>query len=165
MSLPEFPTLHLADLTDGDLTALAAWLDESTRTIATEQTRRKAVHDRALRANLWKITAAGPDDPRWTPQDWDAARIAAGPHIGLRGFIVGRCQCGCEQVDGLPRWLLYIAGGGPVWTCMPRAHLRPVPAVRREGGVGRARCDYDCLCCMGDPRRHLTTAGTTPTNR
>lgn len=165
MTLPTFPTLRLGDLTDGDLTALAEWLAESTSTIAAEQACRKAVHDRVLRATVWKITAAGPDDPRWTPQDWDGARIAAGPDIGRRGFIVGRCQDGCEQVDGLPRWLLYIAAGGPVITCVPRAHLRPVPTVRREGGPGRSRCDYDCLCCMGDPRRHLTTAGTTPATR
>ncbi|MEU3452292.1 hypothetical protein ABZ671_01590 [Micromonospora sp. NPDC006766] len=163
MSLPTFPTIQLGDLTDTDLSTLAEWLTTSAATIAAEQARRAAVRDRALRAAAWKITAAGPDDPRWTPQDWDAARIAAGPNIGKRGFIVGRCRDGCEQVDGRPRWELYGVGGGPVWTCLAREHLRPVPAVRRAG-FGRARCDYDCLCCMGDPRRHLTTTGGTPAN-
>ncbi|PZG16481.1 hypothetical protein C1I95_17385 [Micromonospora craterilacus] len=160
MPLPTFPTLRFADINDGELGALAAWLRDSLATVQGEQARRAAVRDQVLRACLWQMTAAGPDDPRWTPQPWDAARIAAGPNVGRQGFIVRRCPDGCEQVDGQPRWELYIAGGGPVWTCLAREHLRPVAAVRRDDGMGRARCTYDCLCCMGDPRRHLTTAGT-----
>ena len=156
MSLPAFPALRLADITDGELSVLADWLAESAATVTAEQERRAAVRERVRVTALWKIAAAGPDDPRWIPQAWDGARIAAGPDIGRQGFIVGRCGCGCEQVDGLARWELYIAGGGPVITCIPRAHLRPAPTVRREAGLGRVRCDYDCLCCIGDPRRCLT---------
>lgn len=157
-----FPPVDLTALDDATLTALAAWHADGVTATAAELARRAAVHDRVRRAAAYRIAAAGPDDPRWTPQNWDGARIAAGPDVGRRGFIVGRCEDGCEQVDGQSRWLLYIAGGGPVITCLPRTHLRPAPTVRREGGPGRARCDYPCLCCMGDPRRHLTTAGTAP---
>ncbi|MFJ8690203.1 hypothetical protein [Micromonospora wenchangensis] len=159
MSLPEFPTIKFADLTDSDLRHLAAWHRDSLTTVEAEQRRRTAIRDRLARRAAWQITAAGPDDPRWTPQPWDGARIAAGPGIGRQGFILRRCTDGCEQVDGQPHWQLYIAGGGPIWTCLSRQHLRPVPTVRRNNGRGgRDRCTYDCLCCV-----HPTRA-TQPAN-
>ncbi|WP_431728506.1 DUF6884 domain-containing protein [Verrucosispora sp. TAA-831] len=126
-------------------------------TVEGEQARRTAVHDRVLHRRAWEIDAAQGDDPRWTPQPWDGARIAAGPGSGRQGFIIRRCTDGCEQVDGQPRWELLLAGGGPIWTCLTRQHLRPAPTVRREG-FGRAACDYDCRCCVR--RRQPTTAGT-----
>ncbi len=148
MPLPTFPTIKFADINNNDLHTLAAWLRDSLTAVEAEQKRRDAARDRVAYRRAWQIQAAGPDDPRWTPQPWDGARIAAGPAIGLTGFIVRRCPDGCEQVDGKPRWELYIRGGGPIWTCLPRELLRPTPTVRRDGGSGRARCDYDCLCCM-----------------
>ncbi|TDC34216.1 hypothetical protein E1211_17875 [Micromonospora sp. 15K316] len=144
-------TVAVRNLNDADLAAVVA-------AGTAEQARRAAALDRARRAAAYRIAASGPDDPRWTPHMWDGARLAAGPAVGLKGFIAGRCEDGCEQVDGEPRWTLYGVGGGPLWTCVPREHLRPVPTVRRPGGQGRARCDYSCLCCMGDPRQHLAEA-------
>lgn len=163
MTAPSFAPVDLTALDHATLTALAAWHADGVTATTAELARRKAVADRVARAAAYRIAIAGHDDPRWTPQPWDGARIAAGPDTGWRGFVVGRCTDGCEEVDGRPRWWLHSAIAG-FRTCITREHLRPVPTVRRPGSAGRTRCDYPCLCCMGDPRRYLTTAGTAPAN-
>lgn len=153
MTALTFPAVDLRALDHATLTALAAWHAEGVAATAAELARRRAVADRVARAALWRV-AAGPDDPRWTPQEWDGARICAGPDTGWRGFVFGRCTDGCEQVDGRPRWWLHSAVAGRR-TCVTREHLRPVPTVRRPGGTGRVPCDYPCRCCTGDPRERL----------
>ncbi|MCX5066737.1 hypothetical protein OOJ91_12860 [Micromonospora lupini] len=164
MALPTFPDLHLSDVNDRELTALADWLAASAATVAAEQSRRAAVQDRVRRAATWRIAAEAGDDPRWTPQQGDGARICAGPSTGWQGFVIGRCGDGCEQVDGQPRWRLHSAVTG--WqTCMTREHLRPVQTVRRPGSPGRTRCDHGCLCCMGDPRDSLPRTQLLATGR
>ncbi|WBB94100.1 hypothetical protein [Verrucosispora sp. WMMC514] len=162
MPLPAFPTIRFADVDNADLSALATWLRDSTAAVEAEQARRTAVRVQVARAAAYRIATEGHDDPRWTPLPWDGARIAAGPHSGRTGFIVDRCGDGCEQVDGQPRWQLYIAGGGPVVTCIPREHLRPVATVRRDTDPPnqRRRCDYKCLCCKSAPRAQLAITGT-----
>ncbi|MEV2239608.1 hypothetical protein [Micromonospora sp. NPDC049891] len=162
MPLPTFPTITFADITDTELTELAAWLRDSLPVVEAERARRRELVTQAARASAYRIAAEGPDDPRWTPLPWDGARIVAGPDSGRTGFIAGRCGDGCEQVDGQPRWELYIAGGGPVVTCLPREHLRPVPTVRRDSDPPdrRRRCDYACLCCKSAPDAQLAIAGT-----
>jgi hypothetical protein len=132
-------------LSDSQLARLAA-------SCVAELKRRKAVYEGVRRAAAYRVLDEGGDDPRWTPEMWDGARLCAGPRRGLKGFIVGRCTDGCENVDGLPRWRLSSIGGGHVQvTCIPRTHLRPMPTVRRPGGPGRAHCDRPCRCCMRPP--------------
>lgn len=155
MTAPTYPPVDLLSLDHATLTALAAWHAEGVAATTAELTRRKVVTGRVARAASYRIAAESGDDPRWTPQAWDGARICAGPSTGWQGFVVGRCDDGCEQVDGQPRWWLHSAVAGRR-TCVTREHLRPVPTVRRPGSAGRARCDYDCRCCMGDPREQLT---------
>lgn len=154
MTAPTYPPVDLAVLDRGTLTALAAWHAEGVAATAAELARRKSVEDRVARGAAYRITQESGDDPRWTPQPWDGVRLCAGPNTGWQGLVIDRCDDGCEQVDGQPRWRLHSAVAGRQ-TCIPREHLRPVPTVRRADGAGRARCNYPCRCCMGDPRAHL----------
>ncbi|MFC0504147.1 hypothetical protein [Micromonospora costi] len=156
MTALTFPAVDLRALDDATLTALAAWHAEGAAATAAEQARRAAVAERVRKAAAWRLADEAGDDPRWTPQQWDGARICVGPRRGFRGFIVGRCTDGCEQVDGRPHWQLYQGASLTRVDCIPREHLRPVPTVRRAGGPGRVRCDYPCRCCMGDPRTRKT---------
>jgi hypothetical protein len=159
MPLPTFPDITLADLTDRELAALSDWHTRCAAAAGREITRRKAVLERVLAAESWRIAEQAGDDPRWTPKPWDSARLCAGPRIGMRGTIFGLCEDGCQKVDGRPRWRLYHAVFRTWVTCVPREHLRPVPTVRR---AGQPRCDYACLCCMDDPRERLFPADANP---
>lgn len=140
-----------AALTNVELDAFAAWLARSAAAVAAEQANRRAVAERAARVAAYRITAGAGDDPQWTPQPHDYARIAGGPDSGWRGRIVDLCDDGCTA-DGQPRWLLHNAVHGDWQRCVPRALLRPVPTVRRPGTPGRAHCDYPCRCCTNPPR-------------
>lgn len=102
MTAPTFPAVDLRALDDTTLAALADWHSTGATGCAAEQARRTAARDRVRRAAAYRIAQAGPDDPRWTPQPWDGARLAAGPGLGVKGFITGPCTDGCEQVDGKP---------------------------------------------------------------
>ena len=156
MPAPKFPPIHLGQLGDSDLAALGDYFQMAAEMVQREQARRKGIVDRARRVAAYELIHCGGDDDRWTPQAWDGARVAAGRHRGTRGVVVGPCLPGvCCPDDGQPRWRLLVTGQDVLVTCLPRALLRPVPTVRRPGGVGRARCGYSCRCCMGDPSRRV----------
>lgn len=126
-----------------EIASLAAAVDA-------EQARRRQVAERAARVAAYQVLDASGDDPRWTPQPGDHARLAGGPDSGWRGRVIGLCNDGC-MTDGQPRWLLHNLVAGSWQSCVPRHLLRPVPTVRRPGAPGRSRCDYQCRCCMAPP--------------